>query len=59
MDKKKWFHRPKKKHAMPGERERRKKLLHLLEQGKTIYVGTVANRNAHILSMKKDRTHHG
>ena len=30
MDKKKWFHRPKKKHAMPGERERRKKLLHLL-----------------------------
>ena len=29
MDKKKWFHRPKKKHTMPGERERRRKLLHL------------------------------
>ena len=34
-------------------------IFHLLEQGKTIYVGTVTNRNAHILSMKKDRTHHG
>lgn len=32
---------------------------HLLEQGKTIYVGTVVNRNAQIVAMKKDRTHHG
>lgn len=34
-------------------------IVHLLEQGKTIYVGTVSNRNSHILAMKKERAHHG
>lgn len=30
-------------------------ICHLLEQGKTIYAGTVLNRNAHIMAMEKDK----
>lgn len=34
-------------------------IFHLLEQGKTIYVGTIVNRNAQIAAMKKEQIHHG